>query len=653
MGWAIAVAALGASPGAGSAQTPPAHSRPTVQQAFEAATALDNAQDFAGALAAWQALEPRVANNRRSRALIQVRKASALLSLGRADDAAIAAQAGLADVPTNDPTLAEDRFTAAFLLGRIAESTLDYASAAQAYKRAETEASTPIETFATLLALARVETFVEPALAEAALDRAEALARTAKIARDVTAQITLARAVLLLNRGDFAGAYTASSHAVGLLGGLKEMTSQQDVAARSDTAIAALLAGRAEDARRYMAYTGAGRLPKGDFNPASRMRLPDCGGDAGLKPADVAVVEFSVDEGGKVIQVAPVYAAGGPQVALAFARAANDWAWDPDQAKAMPPFYRTHVRVEVRCSTAFERPSIGKIVFQWNRDWLEANGAPVLDADSADRAALTAGRAALAAAEAKDPGGLAVAAAIVPLLTNALVGREETHALAERARTILVAHKAPVGARLTVDQTIIATARAERRRSRGYRDALAALLAQPDYAADPQARAALRLSIADADPRAADPRSEAMLTLVADDAALDAKDTLKVGALIRLASIAQNRGDGAAARAAYERTGLTAAQCAIADSPPKFLHAGGEFPMEARRWGFEGWVLTQYDIATNGRTQDMRAVLSYPPFIFSKAGADTMAGARYAQSYRPQGGIGCGGQEQRVRFILP
>jgi len=84
-----------------------------------------------------------------------------------------------------------------------------------------------------------------------------------------------------------------------------------DAAARSDAAIAFLLGGNADEARRYMAYTGAGRMKKGSFDPAAEMRSPDCGGDAGLKPNDVAVVEFNIADDGTIERARPIYAAGG------------------------------------------------------------------------------------------------------------------------------------------------------------------------------------------------------------------------------------------------------------------------------------------------------------------------------------------------------
>lgn len=71
------------------------------------------------------------------------------------------------------------------------------------------------------------------------------------------------------------------------------------------------------------------------------------------------------------------------------------------------------------------------------------------------------------------------------------------------------------------------------------------------------------------------------------------------------------------------------------------------------QWGFEGWTLTEFDISAEGKVLNARPILSYPPFVFSKAGAQTIAGARYAKSYRPDGGLGCGGSAQRVKFLMP
>ena len=148
----------------------------------------------------------------------------------------------------------------------------------------------------------------------------------------------------------------------------------------------------------------------------------------------------------------------------------------------------------------------------------------------------------------------------------------------------------------------------------------------------------------------------AHLQTVAGDTRLAANDSLKVGALIRLASLEQQAGKAELARAAFAQSGLSADQCALLDKTPKLLSAGNHssaFPMEAARWGFEGWVQTEYDILASGSTRSVRAILSYPPFVFSSAGEKVFNTARFEKTFRPDGALGCGAQPGRVRFEMP
>jgi outer membrane biosynthesis protein TonB len=79
----------------------------------------------------------------------------------------------------------------------------------------------------------------------------------------------------------------------------------------------------------------------------------------------------------------------------------------------------------------------------------------------------------------------------------------------------------------------------------------------------------------------------------------------------------------------------------------------GDFPMEAMRWGFEGWVRVEYDIQPDGKTANQRAVIAYPPLVFRDAAVGILKDARFAQSYRPEGGPGCGGAQQNINFRIP
>jgi outer membrane biosynthesis protein TonB/tetratricopeptide (TPR) repeat protein len=646
MGAGIVMAAIAAQVAAQGPAT-------TVQQDFEAAAALDAKGDSTAALAAWTTLEARTKPGSRSRGIALIRKSAALFKLDRADDAVTAARDGLALLPAKDPTLAEDRWRAYFDLGLIAQNALDYAGASVSFASAAAAADGASLKVAALLSLADTTTFTDPAAADAALAKVDALVRTAPADADVKALIARRRAILALNRGQYEQARTQAVEAVKFYGGMTSQTDSRDVSARSDAAIASLLAGKSEEARRYMAMTGAGRLSKGESDPAVQMEVPACGGEADLRPADMAVVEFTIDNDGVVRGVSPIYAAGGGAVALEFARAVRDWSWTPEQTKSFPAFFRYNIRVEMRCSTAFERPSITKFLDADMAAWLESKGfsIPVRER-GADAAAIVGQRAALAAAEGKSgPTSLATLPPLYQLVGNAVVGREEAHELAQRAFAIAQANGAPPIALLPLDIRVRETESADSWKQGAYARAITPLLSKPGYAQDPQARSALQLLIADSTRSRS--RRVAPLQAVADDKGLAANDPMRVGALIRLASLQQQAGDPVAARATFDRSGLAASQCAILDAPPRFLSAGGTFPDEARIWGFEGWTRTQFDVGPDGKVLNERAVLSYPPFVFTKAGTQTVAGARYTKTFRPDGGVGCGGLSQNVRFKMP
>jgi hypothetical protein len=640
----LVMAALILASGMAAAQQPAR----TVQQDFEAAEALDAGTDAAAALAAWDAFERRVAARPRSRGIALVRKSAALVRLDRRDEAVAAARAGLALLPASDTTLRADRYQAFLNLAGIAQMSIDYASAADAYAQAEAQAVEPAEKLAALRGLIKTATFTDPDAATQAAARADVLLAAGTVDKAVVADFRSAKSVLALNRGDLPGATAEAMEAVKLLGGLTTQTDLRDVAARSNAAIALLLSGRKDEARRYMAMTGAGRVTTGNFNMGAAMTPPDCGGETGLKPADMAVVQFSVGDDGNVLIAEPIYAAGGSEVALAFARAAQNWWWSAEQTKAIPPFLRYNARVELRCNMAFQRPSVYDGLIADLAVWSAQRGAPLADEPDNPAQALPAQRAALAAAK-----GDGVFPALMALVRSPVIPREERADLAQRALAFAQANNAPVTGQLALDFVVRTNGTADADKRATFRRIVSPLLTQAPYAGNPQARGALRLFLADSERHGSDKAASVLLAQIVDDAALPANDPLKVGALIRLASMAQQRGDEAAAKTAFARSGLAANQCALVDDAPKLVSVGGTFPSEAQAWGFEGWTRTQFDVAADGKVVGSRAIVSYPPFIFTKAGLDTANGARYSKSYRPDGGLACGANTQNVKFLMP
>ncbi|MBY8827120.1 energy transducer TonB [Hephaestia mangrovi] len=629
----------------------------TVQQDFDRATQLSDGTDKVAALAAWQALERRISANKRSHAIVLVRKSEVLFDLGHKDDAIAAAKAGLADLPETDHTLDNDRMRAERNLGGVAESSLDYAGAAVYYRRALPLAATPVDKLAILRGLIQTGIFTDPATVEPEFGQADTLLGQIKADRTVKAMFARLRDQWLMAQGKYDAAAKAAKGAVEDLGGLTVLTDINDAAARSDTAIALLLAGQSDEARKYMAYTGAGQLPGNEFDPGAEMTVPPCGGDSGLRPQDAAVVQFSVGDDGRVIDSQPVYAAGGGAAALAFAKAARDWSWTPEQAKKLPPFFRYSARVELRCSTAFERPSIGSYLDQDLGAWLIAKGVelpPPLT--GSDIAVLPHLRERLAAQQtAQGNGALVLVPTLMAIAENAASGREEMHTMAVRAVAILTANGATPVARLAAEALVWISADAESWRAADYVRAVQPRLEDPFYATDPEARSAIRLMVADRLLDHASDRARILLQQVADDNSLAANDPLKVGALVRLASIDAADGHVDQARAAFEKTGLSADQCALLDAQPHIVSSNvgsGSFPQEARRWGFEGWTQLQFDVTADGHPKNVRAIVSYPPFVFTAAGTNVLERARFSKSYRPDGDLGCGGDTQRVKFQI-
>lgn len=644
MATGAAIGLAGAVPG--TAQQPAG----SVQQAFEAATALaDKPDQQAAALAAWQALEKRVKPGSRSQSIVLVRKGGTLFKLRRYDEALDSLRTGLSGLPKADASLREDRSLGFMMLGAALMENLDYAGGASAYAQALEAADAPSLKLGAMLALIKAQTFVDPKAAAATLASADAFVATTPVDKGVRVRLERARSELRLNSGDIPGAVTAATAAVTAAGGLTASTDLVDVSVRSDAAIAYLLSGKPDKAREYMAMSGAGRLSKGDLDPASRMSPPDCGGDADLKPEDMAVVEFSIAPDGATTAVSPVYAAGGGKVALEFARAVRQWWWPVEEVKAIPAFFRYNVRVEMRCSRAFPHPDIGDRIDQAMEDWLGEHGV-VLPDKAEGPVAIPAQRAQVDKAPA---GSIALLAALFRMAQNWALPEEERGALYARATTIAQAQNVPALPRLAVDLSAQAFALAGTSGSGRWEDKVNGLLAQPFYANDPQANGALRFVLADvARSHRNTDRELLLLHQIADTAALPKSDPMRVGALVRIASLEQRKGDVAAARSAFAATGLSGDQCALLDAPPRLVSSGGVFPMEAQRWGFEGWIRSEFDVAADGRVTGERAILSYPAFVFTKAGVDTVKAARFSKSYRPDGGLGCGSMVQTVKFRL-
>jgi hypothetical protein len=587
--------------------------------------------------------------------VIRARKGRALFALGRWDEAAASLRLGLADLPAGDPSLNDDRYLALVELGELAQVELDYGQALESFRAAAPLMKDVADRSRAIKGLILAGMFYDAPAALAAADSALAEIDAAKLAdKRMEALFRNLRGRVLLNRGRADEAKKELFRAVTLLGGLTTKVDAADIAARSDLAIAALRAGDDETAREYLAWTGAGQF-RDAFPSGAEMNPPPCGEE--LAPDDVAVVEFSIRDDGSVGVAQPIYSSRQGPSALAFARAVKGWSWKPDEVGKIAPLVRAMTRVELRCTTSAERPSVFALLGNDVDDWLASRGFPTEPSEGrSDAGRLKPLQEELArreAASGKD--SLALLPVLANLIRNAIVPNADKQAYLSRGLEIARREKAPapVIAWFSIPSYSHFWERSTQTR---YVAALRALAASPEVAGDPRASAAVRLELAESlyySKRNADALAE--LRAVAATPGLGAHDPLRTAALIRTASLELGAGDAAGARQAFAASGLSADQCSLVDTPPRRKSGSisdSDFPAEALRWGFEGWVRTEWDVSAAGESVNVRATVSYPPFVFSQSAIRGFDRLRYEPTFRPNGGLACGGMSNRIRFMM-
>ena len=639
--------ALATAPAFAVAQdaAPVAQPAMSVQQTFDAASAATLAGDNAKALALLEALEQRV-KSPRSVAIVRLRKGMALGKLSRWREARPLLEQAVAALPADDESLRLDRIQGLIALGQVELGDLDYQAAHDYYAQALAAAVEPADRVSALMGKAQAGIFLDPTKALADAEEAERLAASdLKADKALLGYAAGMRGRALLNLGRFAEAEAAFAKNVRAEGGLTLKVNYDDLVARSDAAIAAMLAGKRDKGREYLVYTGAGRMEKQDFTFAADMRPPQCG-EEGIRPDDVAVIEFGILDNGAVAYARPVYGSRPGGMALSFARAVREWSWRPEDVTKIPALFRMVTRLELRCSAAQGGPGLEQGASKAFRDWIEGAGVTRFeatgDSEAVRREALAQELARLRAAPGTPP--LARAAVLADLLANPLVtGRTGEEYVAD-LKAISTAAGAPPAARLWID---VLELRMERKRS----------LPEAPYAADAPTYALARLINYDRAGMQRGRRGDrAALDAIITDSRLAKDDPMRVAALVRRASARVADKDLAAARADYLETGLDAQQCSIVDAKPALRSTGvgsDDYPEDLVRVGIEGWTRVEHDVAADGRTTNIRVVAAYPPMAFSTNASKIVGHARYQQSYRPDGALGCSGSNFSISFKMP
>ncbi|MCE7796004.1 energy transducer TonB [Sphingobium sufflavum] len=628
------------------------------QQLFDQASAAAEKGDCRTAASLFDALEKRKVLKPDSipEAVVSVRRGGCLVRVRRIAEGERAIQKGLPVLEKAGPDYVNDVVNATEALGDVAIRYHDHDRGIAQYQRV----------LGMVKGLSRLRVLAELAKATAFDGGTTSLAYSEEgIAlisalppkdqnKDSLAVFHSLHARTLLNQGKTQEGYAELKQALKLSGGLTARTTTNEVSMRSDLGMAAALVGRKEDARLYLAYTGAGRIAGGArFTRGMSMDPPLCGEETGLRPDDVAVVEFSINEDGSVAGANTVYSRGNRAVATAFARAVDDWYWSPDSIKAIPLFYRTGMRVEMRCSTAGgDAPSILSPANA--RFWTWASSRlPALRTEESGQKKVEAVR--LALAQDRFAAGSAERAAALGVVAALSVSSSEARS-EDTVRAMAAATEAKAPPEVVNWLRINSVLSGETGKDRKARLALQAMAAEPSFAADPLS-SATALLLASAKYRGSRlPEAPAMLQQVADDGRLPDRHPLRQAARITLANLAAAAGDGAAAQRFFASTGLTEQQCALIGVRPALRSSGADsndYPMEAMRMGFEGWVNLEFDVTADGRTATARPIVAYPPLIFVDAAAGMAKGFRYEASYRPGGGAACTANRETVSFILP
>lgn len=629
---------------------PPATPQPTPQAQFDAASDALRTQNWAESLRLFQALEARV-GDQRTLAIVRVREAAALAGLGRFDEAGAILRTELPHLPADDATLDDDRFTGLVTLAQDAERRLDYEEALREYRVAAAVRLPEIDKLPARRGIIQTLLFADP---EAALREAEmALTVVAAGAPEnhlLEGAIQTLKGRALLNLGRFQEARATLTQSMRLLGGLTMRVDRADLTARSDLALAALLAGDTDEARHYLAYTGAGQFIRGYFHLSPTAHLPHCGGE--LAVDDVAVIQATIMDDGRVLAATPIYASRRGGSALTFARAVTDWSFEPESVNAIPPLFRTVARFEIRCSQS-PHDDYAESIYSV-RDRMAAK-------DPAWRAALVRLRhAALSQVRQElSVGGSQPASSLLPQLValgfNDSAPLPERQAAFRRALTLAaaLANSTSLLAPLALSYGYLSTREPNLHRFAGNPPDYDALLALPEIAASP--RAALEIRLARARHDFDDGRNERALAaavVARDTPGLATDDPLRAQAMELIVAVQAAQGDQAAARAAHHAMGALAPRCSYNPHRKRIFVTDSDFPQEALRWGFEGWATGEAMIGANGIPQTVRTVVAYPAFVFAEAEEGAVRTSRYDPIFVPDNGL-CPTTRQTIRFLLP
>lgn len=629
----------------------------TVQEDFDAAQAHLDARRLPQARAGFAALLERLgASKGRSAMIVRNRLGETMIAMADVEEAQPLLEAAVAGLPAGIAAVADERATALTHLARALEEQGRLREAHGLWQTIIDEKLLPSGSLGLMQArmgAARTGQWTQADAAARLIDGllAEPDSAWGSPQASISGRVNVLRlkGQLAMRQGRLDDARRALDEAGRLAGGASSLqVNLDDVQLRGDLIVHAWLKKDMASVVRLTALSGASMLDESGGGQGGVGDLPPCTPTGTLAPDAMAVIEFSVRDDGRVVNVRPVYANPGSGPADShpeeeFAAAVHGWSWPAGQAKATNPLWRAAVRVELRCQTM--RPEL--VVASLNRDvdaWLATKGLKrpgFTGTDAQTRQQL------LAALASVDAAGDIQAVAAVPLLAelmvNRAVGPAEQLDHARRLAALAKTHDAPVFVREL----------AQGRLNRSVADRFAMvrrLVALAEQRGEIRMADYLRLQQLNS---RSGPEAESQLAAIA--ARHGEADPLRQQALLMLSDRAFARGDEAVAASALASTGLSPQQCALADVRPQgrntFLTVD-DFPREARAWGLSALMRVAHDVTPAGDIANVRVISARPPFAFSEQTVKRMQSWKFKPVLRGTETVGCMGRVQPIRFRL-
>jgi TonB family protein len=620
---------------------------PTSQALFDAAQAAYDRSDWPAAVSGYRTALAALKPNSAAVSVIRARLASALQHRGQRAEAETEAKLAIARFGAQKVAKNDDLALSYALLASLHRGAADNDLAITEYQNALATMATdsPAASLQPRYGLAMATLTANPNLAASTLDSILTDAPFfASIGKTDQANIFSTRAMAELNRGQAKLASSYIEKALTLTGHTTTKINISQVQIRGNAALIYGKLGDEENVRQYLTYSGAGHLPDGNWLSAAEKDLPVC--DSVIGPDDFAVVDFTIGDDGRAWGANTVYASRPGPVGATFATAVNTWRWQPDALAKLNAFWRASVRVELRCVT---RPPLLRLNDPFRiatSDWLAKSGYDpelakgVFDPQATGSAPVPAAFIALWKAD----GDRAVAAASTNL------------------NAALAAANAPVDVRAYA--FYLAASPQSARGARSYQAAHARTLAAAVQAVDQiagaeHARAWLQTEygLALEASYSLGPAKTALQAVAALPlGTLPADDPIRSLAVLHLALIDKRSGAAEVADQRLNDAGIDAEQCSLLDVRPVARNtdiSSSTFPAEALRWRFEGTVREAFDIAADGRVQNVRTVLSYPPFVFGPATERAVRQFRYLPPTLGKQVLGCVGQTVNVSYRMP